>query len=83
MENPNPLVRVVLRFPFMHLFYKGDANTFLLRSCCETPQKIQRILILKITKITGPSDYMKNVRQQMLDGIVPEFCKSCLNIEKS
>ena len=29
------------------------------------------------------SDYMKNVRQQMLDGIVPEFCKSCLNIEKT
>jgi len=83
MENQNQQSEPLCYAPFMHLFYKGDAKKSLLRPCCETRNtKNTKDLDFKDYKDYWTSDYMKNVRQQMLDGIVPEFCKSCLNIEK-
>jgi molybdenum cofactor biosynthesis enzyme MoaA len=84
MENQNQQSEPLCYAPFMHLFYKGDANISLMRPCCETrnTEKTSDITFADY-KDYWTSEYMKNVRQQMLDGIVPEFCKNCLHIEKT
>lgn len=84
MENKNPQSEPLCYAPFFHMFYKGDSRNSDIRPCCETRNtKNTKGLEFESYNDYWNSEYIVNLRQQMLDNEVPELCKNCIFVENN
>jgi len=78
MENQNQQRKPFCTAPFFHYYYKGDKVNTKMLPCCEsrvegeTPQSFEEY---------WNSNFLKEVRQHMLDGKKHDICTRCIDVE--
>lgn len=80
MENQNQQPKPFCVAPFINFYYKGSKTRSTLRPCCESRTGDNSLAKMSFDEFWH-SDFMKDVRQTMLDGQAHEICDRCIEVE--
>lgn len=78
MESQNQQRKPFCTAPFFHYYYKGDKSNTKMLPCCESriDGKTEQTF-----KSYWKGDFLKEIRQSMLDGKKHDICTRCINVE--
>jgi MoaA/NifB/PqqE/SkfB family radical SAM enzyme len=82
MENQNQQPKPFCVAPFINFYYKGSKTRSTLRPCCESRTGDNSLEKMSFTEFWH-SDFMKEVRQTMLDGQAHSICDRCIEVENA
>jgi len=81
MENQNQQPKPFCVAPFVNFYYKGSKSRSLMRPCCESRTDDDMKYSFNDYDSFWHGDFMKSLRQDMLDGKPHDICTRCIEVE--